>query len=187
MRHYVNKEKGTKVCPMCLIDKSVSKDYYFRPDGRTIAYCKTCTPKRKPPLISVWCNIKKRCYLKNSQYYYCYGGRGIKMCSQWRYSYKAFETWCLKNGWKKGLTLDRINNDKGYAPSNCRFVTNKQNVRNRSVNVNVTFNGETKTIGEWAEITGISPQTMYSRHKFGWPSEAILSKTPIRNGNRKSF
>ena len=83
------------------------------------------------PLYKVWGGMKYRCYNRNHVHFIDYGGRGITVCDEWKYSPKIFIEWCLRNGWEKGLTIDRIDNDKGYYPSNCRFSSMTEQNRNR--------------------------------------------------------
>lgn len=83
-------------------------------------------------LYGVWNTMKQRCFNKNKDHYDRYGGRGITICNEWRDSFKAFYEWCMENGYEKGLTLDRENNDGNYCPENCRWVTHLVNIRNRS-------------------------------------------------------
>jgi len=82
------------------------------------------------PLYEVWFSIKRRCYNPNRKDYKYYGGRGIKICEEWKEDYKAFFDWCIANGWIQGLEIDREDNDKDYTPSNCRIVTHAENSRN---------------------------------------------------------
>jgi len=81
-------------------------------------------------LYNVWNNMKQRCYNKNNSYYQNYGGRGITVCDEWKNSAKVFIDWALDNGWKKGLGLDRRNNNGNYHPDNCRFITHIENNHN---------------------------------------------------------
>ena len=81
-------------------------------------------------LYGVWSNMKERCYSVNCDRYMDYGGRGITICDEWLNDAKAFIEWCLCNGWKKGLQIDREDNDSGYCHSNCRFVTPLENNKN---------------------------------------------------------
>jgi hypothetical protein len=81
----------------------------------------------KHPLYKVWKNAKTRCYLKNNQDYKSYGLKGIKVCDEWKHDFKAFYDWCLSNGWKKELVIDRIDPKKDYEPSNCQFITPSEN------------------------------------------------------------
>lgn len=83
------------------------------------------------PLYSVWLNMKNRCYNENVDSYKNYGGRGITMCKEWLGSFRTFYDWSIENGWQKGLEIDRRENNGPYEPSNCRYVTCKENARNR--------------------------------------------------------
>uniref|UniRef100_A0A6M3LHT2 Uncharacterized protein n=1 Tax=viral metagenome TaxID=1070528 RepID=A0A6M3LHT2_9ZZZZ len=78
------------------------------------------------PIINVWMGMKRRCYNPSRKDYKRYGGRGIIVCQEWL-DYKTFEKWALANGYRKGLTIDRIDNDGDYEPSNCRFITRAEN------------------------------------------------------------
>ncbi len=86
----------------------------------------------KHPLFIKWCAIKKRCSNKNDSHYKYYGGRGIKICDEWRNDFKAFYDFAMSHGWKKGLQIDRIDNDGNYEPDNCAFVKNKINCQHTS-------------------------------------------------------
>lgn len=91
------------------------------------------------PIYKVWKNMKRRCYNKNHKSFKDYGGRGIKVYPEWMDNPEAFVKWSFNNGYKKGLQLDRINNDANYSPDNCRFVTPKVNTRNRrSTKIRIT-------------------------------------------------
>ena len=112
-----------------------------------------------------WARMKTRCLNKNVSSYKYYGGRGITVCDEWCNSFMAFYTWAMANGYRNDLDLDRRDNNKGYSPSNCRFVTrtvNNNNKRSPS-HKGVTINGETRTLAEWSEISGISEGTLYHR------------------------
>ena len=103
-------------------------------------YIKSCGCKKtantkthgmtKTPLYRVWVNMKSRCLNPNAQFYSEYGGRGITIYSKWL-EFEAFQKWALNNGYVPELTLDRRNNNRGYSPSNCRWVTRKVNQANR--------------------------------------------------------
>jgi len=79
------------------------------------------------PLYKIWGYMKDRCYNKNKSNYHRYGGRGIKMCQDWRDDPQSFISWALSNGYKEGLSIDRINNDDDYKPSNCQFISQAEN------------------------------------------------------------
>jgi hypothetical protein len=85
------------------------------------------------PLYNVFTSMRTRCYYKGHNRYVNYGGRGIYICEEWRHNPAAFIDWAIENGWKKGLQIDRIDNDGPYHPDNCRFVTSKENTRNSNI------------------------------------------------------
>lgn len=143
----------------------------------------------KTLLYGVWKNLKTRCFNKNYHQYAHYGGRGIGMYKKWVNDFKLFYDWAMKNGWKQGLQIDRINNNRGYYPSNCRFVTQKINQRNTRKNVFITYKGEKKTIPEWAELFNVPPTILYQRiGKLKWPPEKAFfyPLRGIKNQHEKS-
>ena len=89
------------------------------------------------PLSTVWRGMKERSTNPRAFSYKRYGGRGIKVCDEWANDFKVFYDWAIQNGWKEGFEIDRINNDGNYEPSNCQFITHKENSRKRH-NVNIT-------------------------------------------------
>lgn len=127
----------------------------------------------------VYWNMKTRCYNPSSNKYHSYGARGIKVCDEWKNSFKKFKEWALSNGYADNLTIDRINNDGNYEPSNCRWVTNKQNTNNTRKNRIITYNGKTHTMSEWCEILGVKLQTLSARIYRGWSLEDVMTK-PIK-------
>lgn len=135
---------------------------------------------RHTKIHSVWHDMKTRCYNKNCKSYKRYGERGITVCEEWRNDFKAFYDWAMANGYKEGLTIDRIDVNGNYEPKNCRFVTAKVQSRNTSRNQYVTCCGQTKTIAEWAEIKGMKYFTLWNRiYRLGWNVEKAVN-TPGR-------
>lgn len=132
--------------------------------------------KEPQRLYYAWSNMRKRCYQKQNAKYKSYGGRGVKVCSEWLHSFPAFRDWAIANGYKDNLTIDRIDTNGDYEPSNCRWVTQKIQQNNRRNNHPIEFNGETHTMAEWAEITGIPYHTIKYRVKRGLPSHLVLFK-----------
>lgn len=143
----------------------------------------SCTRIKAHPIYDAWRNMKRRCYYKNSGYYQNYGGRGICVCAEWREDYNVFLAWALDHNWKEGLTLDRINNDGMYQPSNCRWITQSEQLLNRRNNHIIEYNGEIKTLKEWSDALNINFQTLAKRlHNWGMPRafEEPIDKSKIR-------
>ncbi len=135
------------------------------------------TDKDKHILCQKLCDMKRRCNNPDDRNYKDYGGRGIKVCDEWSDSkngHRNFQKWAIENGWRKGLSIDRKNNDGDYEPSNCRWSTSKQQSNNTRFNRLVTINGKTKTVQEWADIVGISQRAMTGRIEAGWSEEDLL-------------
>lgn len=126
----------------------------------------------------------ERCSKPTTANYHNYGGRGIKVCDEWIGNYQAFCDWALNNGYKEGLEIDRINNNGNYEPSNCRWVTRKENSNNKRTNRFLTLNGETHTLTQWSEILNIKLPTLSSRIRSGWDDAKILT-TPINNSKSR--
>lgn len=114
------------------------------------------------PLNSVWNSMKQRCNNPNHQAYKNYGARGIFICDEWN-DFENFRDWALSNGYEEGLTIDRINNDDGYYPENCRWVDMITQANNRRTNTYITWNDETHTIAEWARLFGITYSALIQR------------------------
>lgn len=123
--------------------------------------------------------MKGRCYNKNNKSYKYYGGRGIIICDEWKNNFKIFYDWAINNGYQEGLTIDRINVNGNYEPSNCRWITQKQQANNTRANVYITYNNQTHTLMEWSEITGISYSALRHRLQRKWTIEKTLT-TPLK-------
>ena len=124
----------------------------------------------------IYHNMKTRCTNLNYDKYKWYGGKGISICDEWMNSYDVFEEWAMSHGYTDKLTLDRIDTNKNYCPENCRWVDRKTQANNRTSNRVITYNGQTKTLQEWAEITGINYNTLSNRFKAGWSADEALTK-----------
>lgn len=105
---------------------------------------------QKDGLYRVWSCMKVRCYNQNSFAYRWYGARGISVCSEWLNDYPSFKSWAVKNGWREGLEIDRVDNDGNYSPDNCRFVTRAVNADNRRTGRKWDAFGESKSAREWS-------------------------------------
>ena len=134
-------------------------------------------------LQALWGGINARCNYPKSKSYKDYGAKGISLDSRWsgRQGCTTFVKWALCNGYEQGLDIDRIDNKKGYGPDNCRFVTRQQNCWNKSNNVMLTFEGETKCAAEWgSDPRCVVPSNQFQqRIKCGWDIYRALS-TPLR-------
>lgn len=126
----------------------------------------------------VWAGIKKRCLNPSEPSYPRYGGRGITICTRWIDSFEAF---FLDMGATPSLehSIDRIDNNLGYTPDNCRWATTSEQARNQSRNKMLTFRGETKCMSDWADCLGLGRSTLRKRLKMGWPVDAAL-ETPVK-------
>lgn len=126
-------------------------------------------------LYNVYDNMKQRCNNPNNKDYKNYGKRGIKICNEWENDKQNFFTWALNNGYNDTLTIDRIDNNKGYSPDNCRWVDRTYQNRNRRVNRNITINGKSHCLSEWCEILNLNYNTVWERiHKLQWTIEEAL-------------
>ena len=126
-------------------------------------------------IFNIWRDMIRRCELPKRTNYKYYGGKGIKVCNEW-HDFKTFVDWAFSNGYKDNLTIERINNNGNYEPKNCTWKSIKEQCKNRSSNKNVTANGETHTIMEWAKILNMNPCTLYNRKRSGWEDSKIVSK-----------
>lgn len=122
----------------------------------------------------------ERCQNEKFKYYKNYGGRGIKVCDEWRNNPQSFVDWSMSHGYEDGLTIDRIDNDGNYEPNNCRWITQKEQLNNTRRNININYNGETHTLKEWSEIIDIGYDTLRSRIvRKKWPVEKAFN-TPVK-------
>jgi hypothetical protein len=130
---------------------------------------------QKSPTYRVWIGMKARCFNPTTSHYEYYGGRGIRVCERWL----SFENFLTDMGERPhGKMIDRYpNNDGNYEPGNCRWATRSENCRNKSDNRLITHQGQTKTMAEWVEITGLPRTTIKDRLAAGWDATRTL-ETP---------
>jgi hypothetical protein len=128
----------------------------------------------KTPLYGVWNTMLQRCENPNRPMARLYYGRGIAVCSEWR-NFDNFKNWALANGYKKGLTIDRVDNNGRYGPENCRWTDLITQANNKRTNVHVEYNGEIKTIAQWAREFHIDYRIFWQRLKRGWDMERALT------------
>lgn len=126
----------------------------------------------------------QRCYQKTYVYYANYGGRGIEVCPEW-HDIESFAKWVKTSGYKKGLSIDRIDPNGAYCPENCKWSTRHEQSNNRRNTVMLTCNGRTMALTDWASYLGINRHTLYSRLvKSKMPVERALSM-PVANTGRR--
>lgn len=128
------------------------------------------------PTWQAWSSMRERCDQPNHPAFKNYGGRGIKVCERWATS---FENFLADMGERPpNLELDRIDNEEGYEPGNCRWTTRLVQARNRRSNVLLTHDGVTLTISAWAQRTGIKSSTIVERIRRGWSHTKAVTRAP---------
>ena len=188
---------------MCSVDsctrihyaKSFCLMHYYRwkvrgdpNDAGTKGCCEIEHGMTNTKFFSVWQGMKARCNTRTNKAYARYGGRGITVCEKWQ-TFKNFmeDMYASYLDHKKNnecTTIERVDNDRGYAPENCKWATCTEQSRNRSYSIWITMNGEKKHICEWAEITGIGRGTIASRIKAGWEEKDLLN--PVKKVSKPS-
>ncbi len=133
---------------------------------------------RNGPQLSeynIWKSMNQRCYDKKGRHFRIWGGRGIRVCDEWRHDFTAFFRDMGRRPSKKH-SIDRIDNSKGYCKENCRWATPIEQCNNKRNNVLLTFNGITLTIGEWARKTGVCDSRIRLRIRRGWETKDAITK-----------
>lgn len=142
---------------------------------------------RRHPLKGIYFGVMRRCYSPDDKQFADYGGRGIKMCNRWlskQSDAQGFWNFVADMGERpKGTTIERIDNDGDYEPSNCRWATRAEQQRNRRNNLMITYNGKTQCAKDWATELGMDDVTIGRRYKKRLPLELVFSKTKL---NRKA-
>lgn len=160
-------------------------DYWKYRNGKRKSTIKGDRTKER--LHRIWKNMKQRCTNPNFPDYKKYGARGITICDEWLHNFQAFYNWAIENGYADELTIDRINNDGNYEPSNCQWITNKEQQYNKRTNTFLSYKGITKTEKQWAEILGIKCANIGYRVRKGLNDEdCILGiREDTRERNKK--
>lgn len=127
-------------------------------------------------LYKQWTSMKQRCYNPKDRQYDLYGGRGITVCAEWMESFEAFSQHVGEKPF--GMSLDRIDNDKGYEPGNVRWATGSEQLANTRRAIHLTYKGETMCLQHWSRRTGMAYMTLHQRVARGWTPEQIF-ETPV--------
>lgn len=133
---------------------------------------------QKDRIYRIWVAMRQRCEKAYRTGYGEYGARGIKVCEEWSGSFTAFRDWAFANGYDEALTIDRIKNDKGYEPGNCRWATPQQQSDNRGNYKNAKMAehlGENLHLSEWARRTGIGYTTLVRRYNSGKRGDQLFA------------
>lgn len=138
----------------------------------------------KKRLITIRHSMYCRCFYPATHGYERYGGRGIKICEEWLNEPNSFYEWAINNGYEKDLTIDRIDVNGNYEPSNCRWVTKEVQDNNRRNNRKITYKGKTKTLSQWAKQYKINIVTLSDRLKTGMSIDEALNKPVIKSGGK---
>lgn len=131
---------------------------------------------RDTRLFRIWKGMIARTRYDSQEGYSRYGGRGIRVCNEWRDNFHSFRDWSEANGYADGLTIDRLDNDGNYEPSNCMWSTRKEQNNNQRSNIRITYDGNTYNASQWADIMGINRSCIYKRISRGYPVERILQE-----------
>jgi hypothetical protein len=143
---------GSKSCKRCAYEQT-GKD-------RTIHNESPSNGKSATRLYRIWTGMRNRCNNVRNKNYNDYGGRGITVCDEWN-EYLNFKKWSMENGYKDDLSIDRINNDKGYSPNNCRWVSRTRQMNNTRHNSLITINNITRSVIEWCRELNIGKGNLY--------------------------
>lgn len=132
----------------------------------------------KERLYQTWKNMRRRCNDPRNKRYKNYGGRGIKVCSEWN-DYMNFRNWAYSNGYNDSLTIDRINHDGNYEPQNCRWVDFKIQANNMTINKLIKYQGKIFTLSQFAEYLNLPYKALQHRLARHWSIDRIVN-TPLR-------
>ena len=174
---------------------------YIRSNRVINGYTKTCgcqnigirandmfgITRKEPHLYSVWNTMRHRCTNPKNWKYESYGKRGISVCDEWLKDFFSFREWAWANGYRQGLSLDRIDNNGNYEPSNCRWADNYVQQRNKRNNRYIEYKGKRQTVADWADELKIPYPALSARiNKLGWSIEKAI-ETPVKHPNRRSI
>ena len=163
----------------CIVHSSSLKSGNTKSCGcirREVSHDKAVTHgMSKTPLFAVWWAMLSRCNNPNNHSYKNYGARGIKVCDEWLNPSKFFD-WAAENGYSSGLTIERIDVNKGYGPDNCKWIPKDEQARNKTNNRMIEINCERKCLAQWCEEYNVDYFMVHQRIcKLGWSPEKALT------------
>lgn len=132
-------------------------------------------------LRSIWTDMLRRCEKPSNKDFHNYGARGIVVCNEW-HSFDTFKEWSFENGYASSLSIDRVDVNGDYSPSNCKWATVTEQANNKRNTQFVNYNGEKISVANLSREKGVSYPTLLSRIKAGWDIETAVSK-PVRGGH----
>jgi hypothetical protein len=138
---------------------------------------------KKKRLYHIWLSMRERCNNPNHRGYSDYGGRGITVCRDWD-DYSVFREWAMAHGYAEHLTIDRVDNSKGYTPENCRWATRKEQANNRCSNRILTVDGESHNVQWWVEKTGLPRSVVDNRLRRGWDDRRVVTTPLLTKGGK---
>jgi len=159
--------QGSRACKKCAYLKNAKE--------RTLHGESPSHGKNADRLYRIWTGMRNRCNNPRNKSYKDYGGRGISVCNEWS-DYLVFKDWAIKNGYTDKFSIDRIDNDGNYEPSNCRWVNQREQMKNTRNNTYITINGITKIVADWCRELGITKGNMYVKcKKLNMPIEVVIN------------
>lgn len=133
---------------------------------------------KKSKLYSIWVMMKQRCYNMNNKDYINYGARGIQVYDEWMHNYLKFHNWAYINGYREGLSLDRIDVNGNYEPNNCKWSTLIEQANNKRNNIHILYEDKLLTLTELSDVTGINRDVLEMRYIRGDRDERLIR--PVR-------
>lgn len=137
------------------------------------------------PLYNVWKSMRQRCNNRKSHDYKWYGMDGVKICEEWE-DFASFRKWATENGYKSGLTIDRVDSKGPYSPENCRWITIQEQQKNKRNVLKFLYLGDLYTVDTFCNKFGISKAMFYDRKHKGWSLDQIATTPKIPAGGYRS-
>lgn len=150
-------------------------------DSRSVFMTKT-HGQSGTKLHYIWIEMRQRCNNPEHPKYHLYGGRGIKICGDWK-EFESFYKWAKKSGYKEGLSIDRINNNESYYPNNCRWATQSVQMNNTRRTKKYKYKGKEQSLANWARELDLNYSTLRSRARLGWTTEEMFEVPMEGRGN----